>query len=712
VRRLSPTVLAAVGLALALLAPGPGAGAPERAPSLRPNEGPPGPSVVVSPSSWWMETGSNVTLASTWNGVPPNCVLTPSWYRWSIAPGGADGTLGSTNGSTVTFSAETGASGTTGVVVRSSAVLRCPGSSTAVEAAATANVAVASPLTLRDLSVAPDPIVPGSTVTLDGEIVGGDPPYRLRTNWGDGNTTTLNVSAAGAFAATRAYRANGSFSVEVTGEDAAGLRAQAAVPERVNVSDGFVAAVEPSVAVAEVGVPVTFSVGLLDAPGNLSTLFGCADSSSLTVVNGSGPTYVCAFGRAGPSYVSFEGVGARPPFPVAYASLEEPVVPPPSVVIGPAPPGEVGSVAYAPIVVGGGVPPISVAWSLVGTGANGSMAVPVDGPALLPLSAAGAGSFELTVVAEDALHQTSRPASAPVTFAPRLQVDAGAVAVDGAHAVRLNVSADAYGGAPPYVWTVVTSPGARNGSSPSGGLSGPGTFGWNGTYRTAGVLAIDVVVVDAAGTAVSTNLSAPSVAPLRASATLRPLGPRTVRLALAVVGGLGPYVYRWDDSLGDFGNGSVPANGSVAFTAGVAGGGPVTFTVTVTDGLGDVAVAVANATSSGGPTPPPSTFLPEVVAVVGVLGAGAAGAVALRRRERSRSLAAAPPLDPVTVLREVIEPSDGVDRAMVEMLAEERGLEPPVVRATLERLKEDGTVRAGRGFDGEEVLAWVGPPAA
>jgi len=657
-----------------------------------------------------MQTDTNVSLASTWSGIPPNCALTPSWYRWSLGPGGAEGMLGATNRSTVTFSAVASASGATSVIVRSSAVLRCPGTSIAVESEATAIVDVASPLAVRGLTVAPNPVLPGTTVTLRGEIVGGDAPYRLSITWGVGRAAETNVSSAGGFSATGTYRTNGSFGVGVTAEDAAGLRTEATVPERVNVSDGFVAAVEPSAAVAEVGVPVTFSVRLLDAPRNLSTVFGCADSASLSVVNGSGPTYACAFDRSGPAYVSFEAVGARPPFPIAYASLEEPVVPPPSVVIDPSPIGEVGSVAYATIDVVGGVPPIALSWSLVGTGTNGSRVVPVDGPALLPLSASRSGSFELTVVAEDALGQESGPASASVTFVAGLHVDAGAVAVDGAHAVRLNVSADAYGGAPPYLWTVVGSSGARNGSAPSGSLAGPGTFGWNATYRSAALLAIEVVVVDADGLEESTNLSVAPVAPLVAAATVRPLGPRTMRISLTVEGGLGPYTYRWDDGVGDFGNGTVPANGSAGFAAHVGAAGPVTFTVAVTDGLGDVAVATANATVASTATSAPATVVPVLVAVAGVVGAGALGAVGLRRRKRTRSRDVGAPPDPVAVLREVIEPSDGVDRAVVEMLAEERGLAPSVVHATLERLKENGTVRAGPGFDGEEVLAWVDPP--
>ncbi len=44
---------------------------------------------------------------------------------------------------------------------------------------------------------------------------------------------------------------------------------------------------------------------------------------------------------------------------------------------------------------------------------------------------------------------------------------------------------------------------------------------------------------------------------------------------------------------------------------------------------------------------------------------------------------------------------------MVELLAEEEGVDRATVRATLERLCRDGMLRAERGPDGEEAYAWA-----
>jgi hypothetical protein len=672
----------------------------------------PDPHVAVDPASWWMDSGSNVTLGASWGGTPPGCTLEPTWFRWSIAPVGSEGTLGATNGSSVTFSAVASTSGTTVVMVRSAAVLQCVGSGTSEGSFATSNVTVAAPLAVGELSAEPNPVPPGASVALTGQIVGGTSPYAVRVAWGDGHITNVTVSRAGRFSAPYAYETNGSYLPEAFVTDAAGSRAAALASERENVSAGFVAAIKPSSVVAEVGVPVSFAVRLLDPPRNFSVQFGCENSGSLLSTNATGLDYDCAFDQPLPSYVSFEAVGARIPFPVAYASLEEAVVARPSIVLGPTSLGEVGDALYVGLSVAGGVPPFTLRWALVGTGANGSFAVPGDGRSLLPLSSPLAGAFNLSAVVVDGLDQESLPASEDVAFLPPLALSAAAVAVAAPRGIRLNVSADALGGVPPYDWTIVPSTGVRNGSSPSGALAGSGGFAWNATCRREGAVAITVDLVDADGGWRSANLTVLAVPVLSAAATVEPAGSGRVRLELTIYGGVGPYAYHWSDAAGSVWNGSVDGPGTVALTEQVAGSGPLNFTVEVADALGAVATATANASVPPAADPvAPVQSVPVGLVLAGLLGAGALGALGLRRHGRARADVPPAPPDPVAILREVIEPSDGVDRALVEMLAEERGLAPGVVHETLERLKADGKVRAGRGFDGEEVFAWVEDPA-
>lgn len=663
-------------------------------------------SLVVDPASWWMETGANVTLAATWTDVPPGCTLEPIWFRWTIAPGGSEGALGRSNGSQTVFYASDEGTGTTTVVARSSAALDCRGNTSAIFSRASAAVTVAAPLAVDGVGFEENPVVPGATTTLIGSVVGGDPPYELRVAWGDGNVSAEEVPDPGGFSIPHAYGTNGSFSPVLLATDAAGRTANAAPEEPLNVSEGFAAAIAPSTLVAEVGVPVTFDIETTDEPQNFSWLFACPDAQPAGSGGSGALDFRCAFDSPVVVPVTFEAVGGEVPFPVATATLEEPVVPNPSVVFPSAPPaGEVGGTTYAAVDVRGGVPPFQLLWSLVGTGASGVQDVPSDGLDYVPLSSSVAGTLALSVVALDALNVTSPGAEETVVFLPALEASADAEAGPAAGAVSLNVSATVVGGAPPFDWAVFPSILAVNASGGAGSLARPGLFGWNATYRVEGSLGLSVMVVDAAGASAVLNLTVVLAPELAVAATVHPDGPGRVLLGVTVAGGVPPFAFRWNDSAGDSWNGTLPTAGTVVLREPTAATGPCSFGVTVVDALG-----VSNTSGADVQLPPfppgssPNTLGATALAVVGLLAGGGVAFGLLRRR---RPLAEAPPPDPVAVLREVIEASDGVDRGLVEMLAEERGVPLEVVRSTLERLKADGSVRAGRGSDGEEVLAWA-----
>ena len=667
-------------------------------------------SVAIAPASWWMESGTNATLAATWVGTPAGCSLEPTWFRWAIAPGGSDGALGATNGSRTEFFASDAGSGTTTVVVRAAASLDCRGNLSASFSRAAAVVTVAVPLAVRGLAFRTDPIVPGAAAELVGTIVGGNAPYRLRVAWADGAVSYANVSGPGTFSVVHTYVGNGSFEPVVLATDAAG-RTDASDPEEpLYVSDTFAAAIVPSTLIAEEGVPVLFGISTTHAPPNFSWLFACENASPASTGGSTGLVYGCAFDAAGITPVSFEAVGASAPFPIAAATLEEAVVPPPSVVLpATSPVGEVGGTAYAPVELSGGVPPFVLNWSLVGTGLAGTETVPSDGTAYLPLSSDTAGALVLSATVVDALGGAGAPAEEQVAFAPCLDAWAAAAAGSAAGAVALNVSASAVEGSPPFDWTVVPSLPAVNASAEAGILPASGSFDWNATYRAEGVVGVTVVVVDAAGGLAVVNLTVLLAMPLAISATVDPDGPGPVTLWVNVAGGVAPFTYRWNDSFGDGGNGSAAVAGTIVLRAAPGASGSCSFTVLVVDALGMSASAqVRTSVPARGDGSDPGVGVLPALTVAALLGMVAFAVLLFRRRRPSPSPT---PQDPVAVLREAIEPSDGVDRGLVELLAEERGVPLEVVRATLERLKADGTVRAGRGSDGEEVLAWAEPPA-
>ena len=668
----------------------------------------PGPganlSVAVDPASWWMESGANATFAATWVGTPAGCSLDPIWFRWAVAPDGSDGTLEVTNGSETTFRATDEGSGTTTIVVHGAASLRCHSNVTAAFGGASTVVTVSAPVALRELAVAPDPVAPNGSTDLAGSVVGGDPPYLLRVAWGDGNVSYANVSGPGPFSVPHTYGVAGTFAPVLLATDRAGRLAEASPEEPVYVSAGFAAAIVPSSPIAEVGVPVTFGVATIAPPRNFSSLFLCEDAVPAGS-DGPGLVYGCAFEAVGVAPVTFEAVASSSPFAITTATLDEGVVPPPSLAFPTEPPpGEVGLTVYAPVDLTGGVPPFTLSWSLVGTGAGGVQTASSDGLDYLPLNGTEAGTLVLSVLVVDSLGVASTAAAEQVAFCPSLQMAATAAATVVNGTVALNVSGSAFEGAPPFDWTVVPRTPAANGSVEAGTLPAPGAFAWNATYLAEGALAIVVAVVDAEGASAVRNLSVALAPALAVSAEVDPTGPGLVTLTMTVSGGLGPFAYAWNDSAGDAWNGTTAHAGTTVLREATRGSGPCSFDVRVVDALGAIA------SSQRLVTLPPADALATVssnatsiAAIVAILVAAAAAVVVLRRR---RSPALPSPPDPVAVLREAIEPSDGVDRGLVELLAEERGVPLEVVRATLDRLKADGTVRSGRGNDGEEVLAW------
>jgi hypothetical protein len=333
--------------------------------------------------------------------------------------------------------------------------------------------------------------------------------------------------------------------------------------------------------------------------------------------------------------------------------------------------------------------------------------VPSDGVDYLPLDSAVAGTLVLSVVAVDALDQASADVEEQAVFLPPLEVAAAAAAEVVGGAVALNVSASVLDGASPFDWTVLPGAPATNGSAGAGTLCGAGTFGWNATYRTEGSLGVTVAVVDADGISAVTNLSVVLAPTLSVAAGVEPAGPGAVTLTMTISGGIGPFAYRWNDSTGDLWNGTEAGAGTLVLRETTDASGPCAFGLLVVDELGYTAssrlrVSVAPAV----PIAVANSVLTTAAVILAVVVTAAAAALLLRRRH---PVTAPRPPDPIAVLRETIEPSDGVDRGVVELLAEERGIPLEVVRTTLERLKADGTVRAGRGPDGEEVLAWSEP---
>jgi hypothetical protein len=665
--------------------------------------------VTVSPATWWMVGGTAVTLSAAWTGLPPGCDVVPAWFRWALASGGADGSLAGTNGSRANFTAGELLGGPTQVRVLSAATVACGTQRTAAFRTGSAVITVEPPLVVTNLSVEPNPAPPNTTVDLLGTIVGGAPPYAITVAWGNGTVARATVDSGGNFEVPQRLGV-GSYSPEAFVTDANGLVANATVEEPEAVSPGFAIGIAPESWLAEVGVPLGFAVQGVGAPQNLSFLSGCESvAPGDRPTAGLGTSLSCRFGRSGPAEITAVAAEAEFPFAVASATVDEPVVPPLSVLVPPTPiSAEVGRPAFAPLRVSGGVPPFEVEWRLVGSGATARQTLSADGGFLAEVEPPVPGSDLLEVTAEDALGVIVANETASVVATPALSASVEANGTVSRGGALVNLSGSALSGAPPLLWVVVPARAPSNASPEWGLLGSPGPFGWNATLRSEGPLALLVGVVDAAGAVWSVNLTVPTVPALRVSASAADAGSGSVVVSGAVAGGAPPFDLWINVSAGSLWNGSLGTDGSFQVRLDPGGAGALDFSVTVVDAWGATSIENGSVEIAGssGALGSSAALGVGVGATLTILAASAAGATLWWRRRRRPGPSAREAPDPIATLRDILSPADGADRSVVELLAEERGVPIGSVRTTIDRLVEEGVIRSERGSDGEEVLAW------
>ena len=671
---------------------------------------PAGPLLTVAPSDWWMVEGTNVSLRASWTQIPPGCTILPDWFRWSIAVGGALGTLSSANLSEANFSAGGLGSGATGIIVRSAAELGCGSTQTPAFRTARSNLTIDAPLTLRNLSITPNPIRGGTVASLSGTIVGGQPPYELRVSWGDGTVGWGNETRPGTFSLDRSFEA-GVYSPALLVEDGAGFLANGSLDEPLNVSPDFAVGIVPSTFVAEVGVPIGLTIAAVNSPSGFSSVLSCGAAASVERPSGTpSPALNCTFADSGTSLVAFEAVGATSPYSVASALLDEPVVPALAVrLLNASTSVEADLPGYIPVDLSGGVPPFKVAWRVVGNQSTQEAALSADGTFYAAVQIAKPGADDLTVEVTDALGVSETSATETIDVLAPLSANAS-IAGDGSAVGEVSLSGGVTAGSPPFDWAVVPGIAPENGTDPTGTLPSIGSFGWNATFRVEGTLTAEVIVLDAAGAVSRLNVSADLVAPLRVSAGFAPGTPSGFQAQITIAGGAPPYAYWINDSAGGSWNGSTLVDGTLSVQGDAPATGNTTFVLTVRDALGyenSSAAVVDLPAASGGAVLAGSNLL-AVSAGVAVLLLTAAVAVWWWRHRAGHDPVPGP--DPEATLQRIIAPADGADRAVVELVAEEEGVPMSVIRETLDRLIARGTVRAERGPDGEEVLAWSTEP--
>ena len=708
------TTLLAVGtLLLTVLMgapPGTGNASPALAISERPSAT--GPSLAVDPETWWMPAGNVTLFTATWVDPTPDCTLAPYWFRWSVAGGSAEGTVDPTVGSVVNFSATSVSTGRTTLLVRSAAVLACGPMSSPVFAAAEANVTVVTPIAVENLSVGPDPVGAGGTAFLRGTLTGGSPPYALRVAWGDGTNASVSVPAAGPFSIPHAFPA-GEYVPWLDATDSGGLLARARVGEALAASDSLAVGIDAGSYVADVGFPVPFNATVLHPPAQYSTGWTCGSLAPRSGASVSSSTdFSCAFSLPGTGQVFFEVLPPAPLSPVN-ATLDESVVPAPTLTVRtPNLTAEVGQPSLVTFSVTGGVPPFLLDWAETGSGIAGSVRVATDGRLLLPIVPAEAGSLELAARLTDSDGFTTSNTTTRLLVDPSLSdsIVSDRTPTSSGEAIALTGSVTA--GTPPFVWVVIPADAPSNETADLGDLGSVGWFGWSATYRTEGWTSLDVTVVDDAGGLSTTTIDLEAVLPLTGNLSLdpgNPPEPGTFTLGVSLAGGLPPFVVTVNAADGESWNHTVSSDSNTTWVFPASEIGSLELRITAVDSAAGALVWNATVRVSAPLSLPPlgpggsATGSWDGVALSLGLAIVVVGLFVYRRRRPSASPA---PPDPVAILRHILEPAEGADRATVELLAEEAGVPLGLVRSTIDRLIVAGTIRTDSGVDDEEVISW------
>lgn len=699
---------------------------------------PSGLRLAVEPTAWWMVAGNSTDLEATWVDIPPGCTNVPVEFHWSILAGWDEGMFTSPLGaSTARFTAASVATGTAEVEVRSATILDCGGEESAAFGNATAHVTVVAPPRLGALAFDTDPVRPGTPTNLTGSLAAGAPPYRVRVTWGDGSSSSYNLSTPGPFEFPHRF-ASGTFVPAVSVEDSAGLTVHGAAEEPLDSGSNLTVGIEASRYSTEVGLTVEFEKGILDPPSTYSEVTVCSDALGASqhgpalgaLENATDAGFNCTFATPGSAEVAFEVIPYGVDVPPANVTLTLPVAATLGLGVRTLTPStEAGVPATVAVNVSGGVPPFTVRWGLSGTPNGTSAALGEDGILLVPIDPPSTGSFGVTVVVSDSAGVEAMNSTAHLAVDGELRATANASTSPLATGSAVYVSGAVTQGVAPFLWFVAPSVVPANETAPEGNLSVVAGFAWSGRVPSEGSASLTVGVVDADGALWSCSLPVALVPRLDGAAELAavPGTPTSVLvLNLTLTGGLPPFAV-WTNSSGRAqGNASAASDGAYSWSWPVNATGPLPEDVVVVDRLGvrwsenTTVNFSASSRTPGAPPPPPAPAPPgplpaasngsgvaaEAAGLSVLLLLLAAGGALYWRRRRAARAAPPTPLDPVAVVRRIIEPADGVDRATVELLAEEAGLPLPAIRATLGRLVSEGRLRSETGTDGEEVFAW------
>lgn len=365
------------------------------------------------------------------------------------------------------------------------------------------------------------------------------------------------------------------------------------------------------------------------------------------------------------------------------------------------------------IQVTGGVPPVTASWVTSPGGTNGSAGWPTDGTFTEMMDFSTPGPAWILAQAADSLGDSSSTAELLAEVVPTGSIELATNGSVGEVGFEEGVEAIVENGAPPFRWSLSSSPVMATGTTPFGTFPTDGIYPWNLTFAAPGETYLNLTSVDALG-AVATASAAVLVEPalgINLTAVSALSSPPFV-VDATIVGGVPPYEYRLTFSDGEGSDGSLSLPGTIRGTLDPTHDGNYSVECRVTDALGAsrstelflVVPAITYSPPSGS-----SNGLPIDGGVTALAGALLVTGFFLYRRRRktpdsdTRSAGSALP-----TVRRVLEQSQVIDRETAVLLAEEAGESVDAAQTAIQTLIQTGEVTTEPGPGEVEILRWKG----
>jgi hypothetical protein len=387
--------------------------------------------------------------------------------------------------------------------------------------------------------------------------------------------------------------------------------------------------------------------------------------------------------------------------------------------------GDVGVPLPFTLTVSGGVPPFRIDCTSPNGSSTSVSTATEDGNVTAAVVPESVGPVWVVGTVTDA-DERSASAVLPVGQATALPVLVATSVPSAEVGYPTAIPVAVEGGVPPFAWSTAALAGVSDVAPSSGSVGADGPIPLTVTFDGPGTYELPVSIVDATGLVARTNVSVNVSAGLNLTLTPSTASPdagAALALRMLIGGGIPPYAYRISLSDNEGTSGTASASGPLTWSATPVAAGYLTVRGVVTDATGRSANVTFTIWVSGGGavegsgTPASSSSLGGIALASALAGAVVSlfGAFAVRRwLGRLRGPAASAPSDGAgpRVVREILaECEDGIDRATLELLAEERHVGAAEVAAALATWQRAGRVRVAPDDDGHEVVRWV-PPAS